>query len=72
MDRLLDQTALCLGNIIVETNEFRDMAINLGILDKAVNISKDVTMPVELIKNCMFLISNILRGRPKPQLEKVM
>jgi len=71
VDRLLDQTALCIGNIIVETNEFRDTAINLGILDRAVNLSKDTTKPVELIKNCMFLISNLLRGKPKPQLEKV-
>jgi hypothetical protein len=71
VDKLLDQTALCLGNIIVETNEFRDTAINLGILDRAVNLSKDTTKPVELIKNCMFLISNLLRGKPKPQLEKV-
>jgi hypothetical protein len=71
IDKLIDQTALCLGNIIVESTEFRDISLKIGVLDKVVNISKDISKPVELIKNCMFLISNMLRGKPKPEIEKV-
>jgi hypothetical protein len=70
-DKIVDQAILCLGNIIAESREFRDFVLKIGVLEKVASISKNTTKPLELIKNCMFLISNLLRGRPQPQLEKV-
>jgi hypothetical protein len=71
-EKIVEQVALCLGNIVVESNYFRESALKIGILDRVVILTKDISKPVELIKNCIFVISNILRGKPHPNLEKVI
>ena len=70
-DKILEQVLMMIGNIVVESNYFRDLALRLGILERVVSISKDPKRNIEVIKNSMFLISNILRGKPHPELSKV-
>ena len=70
-DKIVDQVALCIGNIIVESNDFRESALKLGVLDRVVTLAKDTSKSYELLNSLIFLISNILRGKPQPHLEKV-
>ena len=70
IDKIIDQVAICLGNIVVESNDFREIALKIGVLDRVVTIAKDASKS-ELLNSCVFLISNIFRGQPHPHLEKV-
>lgn len=70
-DKLITDAAHCIGNIVIESRDFRNKALKLGILDRVVKLSQDMTKPLELTKNCMFLILTILRGKPHPDLEKI-
>lgn len=68
----LDHVVSCIGNIAVESIRFRDSALKMGILDRAVDLSKDVKRPIILVRSCLFLISNLFRGKPVPDMEKVI
>lgn len=71
-DSIIAQATLCLGNIVAEGIGFRDHALKLNILEKVVNLSKDVNRSNTLIKNCLFLITNLTRGKPAPNFIKVI
>jgi hypothetical protein len=62
---------MCIGNIAAETTEFRDNFLKLNILEKVIVLSKDINKPINLTRSCLFLISNLLRGKPAPSFEKV-
>jgi hypothetical protein len=70
-DDIKDQAILCIGNILVEGDEFKDKAIKIGILDRVVKLSKDLNKSIDMIKNCLFLMSNCLKMKPQPNLEKI-
>jgi hypothetical protein len=70
-DKILDQVSVCIGNITAESKYFRESALNIGILEKVEAISRDTSKPIVVIRNSIFLISNLLRGKPHPQNEKV-
>lgn len=63
-DSLVSQVITCIGNIIIEDIEFRDQAIEIGILEKVIELSKDLNKTTKFINNCLFLISNIYRHKP--------
>lgn len=41
------------------------------MLDRLESLSRDTCKPIGIIKNSLFLMSNLLRGKPHPQNEKV-
>lgn len=70
-EQTLDNVIGCIGNTVAESVRFRDAALKLGILDRVVDLSKDMTRSLGLTRSCMFLISNLFRGKPSPDKEKV-
>jgi uncharacterized protein (UPF0218 family) len=70
-EKILEEVIYCIGNIVSESLIFRNIALKLNILDIVVEISKNVNRPTNTIKSCLFLICNLLRGKPSPSIEYV-
>jgi hypothetical protein len=71
IDKITDQVATCLGNIVVEGTSYRDLAIKQGLLYKITTIIQDIQKPNNLIRSCLYLLTNLLRGQQQPESSKV-
>ena len=65
-DKIVSQTLLCIGNIAAESTYFRKMILKEEIFNIVINLSKNSYKPLSLLSNCLFLITNLSRGRPFP------
>ncbi len=70
-DKIIDQVTVCIGNIVAESKYFRESALNIGILEKVEGIARDTSKPIVVVRNSIFLISNLYIGLPHPENEKV-
>jgi importin subunit alpha-1 len=69
-DELSGQAMWALGNIIGESPLWRDMCLELGVLEMLLDAIVD--MPAEiLVRVPLWLLSNLCRGRPLPDAEKM-
>lgn len=60
------------GNIAGDSPSYRDMVINLGIIDPLLEILKAPPSKVSMVRNAVWCISNLCRGKnPPPDFNKV-
>lgn len=65
-----EQCAWCLGNVAGDGPAFRDIILSCGGLEP---LLKNVLNPenVSLLRNCVWTMSNLCRGKPQPDLRVV-
>jgi hypothetical protein len=61
-DKIVCQVILCIGNIASENNTYKNMILREDILVTVIKISKSGDKPLTLIRNSLFLITNLCRG----------
>ncbi|CAM9512442.1 unnamed protein product [Ascophyllum nodosum] len=68
---LREQSAWCLGNIAGDCAELRDVALGTG--DALEGLLLNVTQPAttSLLRNCVWAVSNMCRGKPQPSMDSV-
>jgi hypothetical protein len=66
-DKIVSQALLCIGNIAAESTFFKKMILKEEIFNIVINISKNSYKPLCLLSNCLFLITNLSRGKPFPE-----
>lgn len=69
-ENLKDQAVWALGNIAGESNTFRDMVINYGIITPLLKLV--LSKPkLAILRNACWALSNLVRGKPAPVFDKV-
>jgi len=68
---LNDQAIWALGNIAGDSSLFRDKILASGALYPLLKIVEDPSTAQNIIKNGIWMISNLCRGRPSPPIDKV-
>lgn len=59
-----------LGNIAGENTDFRDMVMNSNVLPSLLNLL-NTTSNAAILKNGLWLLSNLVRGKPEPDFRKL-
>jgi len=65
-----EQALWCIGNIAGDTSKFRDIVIDCGAIAPIIEII-NTAKSFNVIKNGAWVLSNLCRGKPAPNFEKV-
>jgi len=66
-----EQAAWCIGNIAGDSPALRDMLLASGVTTAMPTIMAVDGQPLSLQRNCTWACSNLVRGKPAPDLERV-
>lgn len=67
---LREQSAWCLGNIAGENSSYRNMIIDNGGVTKLIHCIRNF-QSVTYLENCVWALSNICRGKPIVNIQKI-
>lgn len=65
-----EQALWCIGNIAGDTSKFRDIVIDCGAITPIIEII-NTAKSFNVIKNGAWVLSNLCRGKPAPNFDKV-
>jgi len=68
--QIRDQAIWALGNIAGENSKYRDLVINCGVFEAILQLFKNAT-DLPHIKNIIWTLSTLARGRPKVPFESI-
>jgi importin subunit alpha-1 len=66
------QSVWFIGNVAGDSVKFRDLVLESGALPLLLRLSATVDGNLSLLRNCMWSISNLMRGTPRPELRHVI
>lgn len=66
-----EQSLWVLGNIVGDSIEARDKILKTQIVEQLILILNSSTLPLSLLKVCCWTISNLCRGKPSPDFNRV-
>ncbi|KYR00004.1 putative importin subunit alpha C [Tieghemostelium lacteum] len=67
VDSLREQSCWAISNVVGDTPALRDYVLNLNLTDHLLNTLNAQNLPVAILKNLSWLLSNCIRGNPPPQ-----
>ena len=68
---VVEQAIWGLGNISGDSPNVRDLVINAGVIGPIANILDQAKPGSSFVRNASWTLSNLCRGRPAPNFEKV-
>jgi len=71
-EQILEEIMYCIGNFSLSSIELRNQTINLGILNIIIELLKNNNIMLELQRACIWCISQLCRGDPEPDSNKVI
>lgn len=66
-----DQAIWALGNLAGDSTKCRDACLNSGAMTAVLEVLSRPDLPLRAVRNGVWAVSNLCRGRPFPALEKV-
>ena len=70
-EQILTETIYCIGNIVLSSIDLRNQTLNIGVLDIIIEIINKQNVTIELQRAATFCISQLCRGDPDPDCNKV-
>jgi len=70
-DDVREQSIWALGNIAGDSARCRDYILGLGVVDPLMRIITNAGTKVTMLRNAVWTVSNLCRGKPVPDIEKI-
>lgn len=69
---VVEQAVWCIGNIAGDSYQHRDQCLDIGLLPLVVQRTMhQANNRLSFVRNAVWTVSNLCRGKPAPELEKV-
>eukprot|EP00759_Apiculatamorpha_spiralis_P033919 PhF_6_TR35030/c1_g1_i1/m.51046 len=70
-DEVREQSIWAIGNIAGDSARCRDYILGLGVVDPLMRIITNANTKVTMLRNAVWTVSNLCRGKPVPDIEKI-
>ena len=69
---LVEQSVWLLSNTAGDSPQYRDYCLSLDVVPKFCHLCENVEMPISVRNQAMWALSNLCRGKPRPDFTKIV